>query len=334
MFQRCRILSFNVLRLQKSSFQTTCQGTLSKTEIKEQKNLLFDKEKKRQQSAVGRIEKIEVTYVSPVEEITLVMNKCLSTPADCAKHISEGVVKVSALALVDGSPWDMHKPLTSNCKLELLSLLSPKVNAVNVAFWRTCSFLLGAVIDSSFKDEVKVHLHSFPIPIIKAGSFVYDVYIELPDWRPIKEEMQALSAQFIKFVNQELPLERLETTEDVAMEIFQDNPIKFEQIPNIVRANDGKIVLYRVGDHIDISKGPMVGNSNLIGRCTITAVHKISETDNVYRFQGIALPKGILLNHYAFGILEKRARKLNQTTWIHQSMEDKMESPLKMVSSN
>lgn len=34
------------------------------------------------------------------------------------------------------------------------------------------------------------------------------------------------------------------------------------------------------------------------------------EGKDMYRFQGVALPKGIFLNHVAFGILEKRAAKL------------------------
>ncbi|XP_076294079.1 mitochondrial ribosomal protein L39 [Lasioglossum baleicum] len=334
MFQRSRILCFGALRLQKTSIQSRCESMLSKAETRQRKNQLFDEEKKRQKSSVGRIEKIDVKYQSAVEEITFVMNKMLSTPADCAKHINGGVVKISALALVDGSVWDMHRPLVSDCKLELLNLQSPKVNAVNLAFWRTCSFLLGAVVDTSFKEDVKLHLHSFPVPNVKAGSFVYDVYLELPDWKPTVEEMRAMSAQFVKLTNQQIPIERLETTEEVAQKIFQDNPIKSQQIPDIAKANEEKVVLYRVGEHIDISKGPMVGNTDLIGRCTITAVHKLPQNDSVYRFQGIALPKGILLNHYAYGILEKRARKLNDTTWLNHTIEDTAGSPMKMSASN
>lgn len=307
---------------------------LTKAESRQRKNELFDEEKKRQKSSVGRIEKIDVKYQSAVEEITLVMNKKLSTPADCAKHISEGIIKVSALALVDGSVWDMHRPLVSDCKLELLNLQSPKKNAVNYAFWRTCSFLLGAVVNTSFKDDVKVHLHSFPVPNIKAGSFVYDVYLELPDWKPTTEEMQALSAQFVKLSNEELPIERLETTEEVAQKIFEDNPIKLQQIPNIAKVNQEKVVLYRVGQHIDISKGPMVGNTNLIGRCTVIAVHKVSQNDSIYRFQGIALPRGVFLNHYAYGILENRARKLNNVTWLNKMIEDSVGDLTKMSASN
>lgn len=100
--------------------------------------------------------------------------------------------------------------------------------------------------------------------------------------------------------------------------LFQDNPFKSEQIPSIVKDSDNdRVTLYRLGDHVDISKGPMVSNSGLMGRVTVTAVHKLADgpVDGLYRFQGIALPKGIMLNHFAYSILEKRAKKLNTATW-------------------
>ncbi|OAD52946.1 39S ribosomal protein L39, mitochondrial [Eufriesea mexicana] len=307
---------------------------LSKAEIKERRNLLFEEEKKRQRNAIGRIEKIEVKYQSPIEEVILIMNKCISTPTDCAKHVSEGVSKVSALALVDGLPWDMNQPLTSNCELKFLNLLSPENKAVNAAFWRTCSFILGAVVDMAFKPDVTVHLHSFPVPVIKSGSFIYDVYLDLADWIPTDQETRALSAQYMKLVNQHLPLERLETTESLALDIFQDNPIKMAQIPDIAKSNNNKIILYRIGDHIDISKGPFIGNSSLIGCCTITAAHKIPEEENLYRFQGIALPKGIFLNQFAYGILEKRAKKLNTSTSFTQRNNMKEQYSAEIIGRN
>lgn len=293
---------------------------------------MFEEEKKRQMNAVGRIEKIEVKYQSPVEEVTLVMNKSISTPADCAKHISEGVCKMSALALVDGMPWDMNRPLTSDCNLKLLNLLSPDNKAVNSAFWRTCSFILGAVIDSSFKDDVKVYLHSFPQPIIKSGSFIYDVYLELDDWMPSAQETRALSAQFVKLAHQELPIDRIETTESFALDMFEDNVDKAEQIPSIAKSNDNKVTLYRIGNHVDISKGPMIGNSGLIGRCTVAAAHKLEGKGGLYRFQGIALPKGVLLNHYAYGVLERRARILN-TASTYSALHDNEEENIVELSA-
>lgn len=275
----------------------------------------------------------------------MLMNRNISTPYDCARHISENVAKISAIALVDGRIWDMHRPFTSKCELELVTMQSPRTGAVNYAFWRTCSLILGAVADSAFKENVDVHLHSFPIPAIHSGSFIYDVFIDLPDWKPTDSELRAMSALFVKLTNQELLLERLEVPCGVALDIFQvwngkrftsvyfiklsniisyfhtffqDNPFKSQQIPSIAKNSDNdRVPLYRLGDHIDISKGPMVNNSGLMGRVTVTAVHKLADgpVDGLYRFQGIALPKGILLNHFAYSILEKRAKKLNTATW-------------------
>ena len=328
MFQRCKSFCLS------PNIQSRYQSILSRAKAKERRNLLFEEEKKKQRAAVGRIEKIEVKYQSPVEEVILIMNKCISTPADCAKHVSEGVSKVAALALVDGSPWDMQKPLTSNCELKFLNLLSPENRIVNTAFWRTCSFLLGAIVDSAFQSDIKVHLHSFPVPIIKSGSFIYDVYLELPDWKPTDQEMRALSAEYVKLLNLELPIERIVTTENIAIDMFQDNPFKSEQIPDIAKSNNNEVTLYRVGNHIDISKGPMIGNTSLIGRCTIAAVHKVPDKENLYRFQGVALPKGVLLNQFAYGILEKRARKLNTTTWSFLSNETEDEDVAEISAKN
>ncbi|CAK9800756.1 39S ribosomal protein L39, mitochondrial [Anthophora quadrimaculata] len=186
MFQRCKSLCLNI--------QLRYKSVLSKAEAKERRNLLFEEEKKRQRNAIGRIEKIEVKYQSPVEEITLIMNKHISTPADCAKHISEGVTKVSALALVDAN------------------------------------------------------------------------------WDPTSQEMRALSAQYVKLINKELDIERIETTESVAHIMFLDNPIKLEQIPNIAKCNNNKIILYRMGDHVDISKGPMISRCSTSQRSYVESI--------------------------------------------------------------
>lgn len=336
MFQRCRSLCSVGLKVQ-TQIHLRCVSILSKAEVRKKRNKLFDQEKKRQRNAVGRIEKIEVKYQGPLDKAVLVMNKNLSTPHDCAKHISEGVTTISALALVDGIPWDMHRPLVSDCELKLINLKVPEVFDVNTAFWRTCSLILGAVIDTAFKDDIDVHLHSFPGALIKAGSFVHDAHLSLTDWKPTNAEMRAMSAQFVKLSMAELPVERLEVDQDLALEIFQDNPYKTKQIPNITQDSENEMVtLYRIGDHIDISKGPVVGNTRLIGRCTIASVHKIQLEDgeDLFRFQGVAIPKGILINHFAYGILEERARKLNTIRWISPKIIEQEEDNIAIAAKN
>lgn len=71
--------------------------------------------------------------------------------------------------------------------------------------------------------------------------------------------------------------------------------------------------LYRIGDYIDISRGPMISNTQHLGRASITAVHQIVddvEGFTFYRVQGVALPKDIIINHFAYNILEKRSSNL------------------------
>ncbi|XP_012058696.1 PREDICTED: 39S ribosomal protein L39, mitochondrial [Atta cephalotes] len=325
MLHGCKKFYAGGLKLPVQIMSSRYAGTLSKAEARKRRNQLFDEEKRRQRSELGRIEKIEVKYKLAEEEIIMAMNRNISTPYDCARHISESVAKMSAIALVDNQVWDMHRPFTGDCELQLTTMQSPRIRMVNYAFWRTCSFILGAVADSAFKDNINLHLHSFPIPNITSGSFIYDVFIDLPDWQPTNSELCAMSALFVKLKNRELLLERLEVPSSIALDMFQDNPFKSQQIPNIVKnSNNGKVTLYRMGDHVDISKGPMVSNSGLVGRVTVSAIHRLTDgsMDGLHRFQGIALPKGILLNHFAYGILEKRAKKLNTITWQPHRVEE------------
>lgn len=134
---------------------------LSRTVARKRRSALFEEEKNRQKAAVGRVNKIKVQYSTWDEDVTLLMNQNISTPYDCARHISEGIAKLSALAMVDGKPWDMHRPLEDACDLKLATMRTPSDRSVNNAFWRTCSLVLGSVIETAFKDDIEVHLHSF-----------------------------------------------------------------------------------------------------------------------------------------------------------------------------
>ncbi|XP_066145861.1 large ribosomal subunit protein mL39 [Euwallacea fornicatus] len=281
----------------------------------QRQNEIFISEQKRQRDTVGRIEKIEIQYEGLLEKTNLVMNKNISTPFDCVRHLGDKVRNRSVVALINQSSiWHMHKPLPDSCVLDFLHYRSPNTSIVNKVFWRTCSFLLGAIAYNAFKSNVKLNLHSFPSPNVRSGSFVYDVQLALDNWEPTKSELKVLSIEFIKFCQNEYPIECLDVEKNIALEIFKNNPHKTEQIPDIAAHNGEKVTLFKVGPHIDISRGPMLPNTNHIGRVTVSNVIKLN-TDitgtPVYRFQGVALPRDIMLNHYAYSLIEDRARILN-----------------------
>lgn len=142
---------------------------------------------------------------------------------------------------------------------------------------------------------------------------MHDIVLGAQNWVPNKAEMRAISAEMVKLAAQDLHIERLEVNLDLATEIFKDSHYKSEQLPSIAQQNQSRVTLYRLGDHIDISRGPMVGSTRFLGKCTIAAAHKLSNEgpDNAfYRLQGVALPVGFSLNHFAYGLLEQRAQKL------------------------
>lgn len=148
---------------------------------------------------------------------------------------------------------------------------------------------------------------------VKSGSFVYDVQLSLDNWVPTQNELRVLSIEMIKFCQQNHHIRCLNVSPDLALEIFKNNPHKTKQIPDIAAHHDDKVTLYKAGLHIDISRGPMVTNTNHLGRITVANVIKLNtdiEGGPVYRFQGVSLPKTVILNHFAYGLLEERARKL------------------------
>lgn len=99
--------------------------------------------------------------------------------------------------------------------------------------------MLGAVLQNCIKDVAGLQLHSFPSPNLKSGSFVHDISLNLPDWQPTREELQAISAEMVKLAAQRLKIERLEVGHDLAADMFRDNPYKCEQLPSI--SKNGKM---------------------------------------------------------------------------------------------
>lgn len=61
---------------------------LTNVEATRKRNELFNKEKARQAALITRVEKIRVEHKGPPENCTLLMNKGLSTPFNCAMRMT------------------------------------------------------------------------------------------------------------------------------------------------------------------------------------------------------------------------------------------------------
>ena len=98
-------------QLSKNIHQVARLSNLTNEQIRLKRSKLFEDEKKKQLNRIPRLEKIEVKYVGTPEEAVMIMNKNISSPYNVAQHMSEMLCDRSALALVNGQIWDMHRYL-------------------------------------------------------------------------------------------------------------------------------------------------------------------------------------------------------------------------------
>ncbi|XP_029434499.1 39S ribosomal protein L39, mitochondrial isoform X2 [Rhinatrema bivittatum] len=277
---------------------------------------LFLREKEQQQALYPRIEKIEVTYVGKSHpSTTFVMNRGLSTPYNCAMHLSEWHCQRSVLALVDGEIWDMYRPLTKSCEIQFLTFKDTNPEEVNKAYWRSCAMLLGCVLEQAFKDEYSVELVRAPeVPVI-SGAFCYDVVLDekLDGWSPSAENLHSLTRDAQKPYSQDLPFEPLEVKAKVAMEMFQHDKYKLAMVEERASHDPtGMVRLHRCGDFVDLSEGPHIPRTSFCLQYQVTAAHYLPDDriPHIRRFQGLSLPRHLKAHHTVWHRLVKRSQTL------------------------
>ncbi|MGH0175822.1 UNVERIFIED_CONTAM: hypothetical protein FKN15_071459 [Acipenser sinensis] len=309
----CRVVS----RVLSCRFASSSSAShLSSVELQRLRNDLFTREKARQQSLTPRIEKIEVKLVGKAHPGTLfVMNKGLSTPYSCARHLSEWHSKNSILALVNGEVWDMHCLLTSSCEIQFLTFKDEHPEEVNKAYWRSCAMLMGQVLESAFKEEFSVELLQSPEVPVLSGAFCYDVVLDshLDSWNPSKENLRALTRAVHSLLHQDLPFEPLEVQPKVALEMFQHSKCKQAQVEEkAAHSPQGTVRVYRCGDFVDLSDGPHIPRTGFCSQFEITAAHSLGPGPwgQVRRFQGLSLPRQLQAFHAIWERIRKRAERL------------------------
>ncbi|KAL7677304.1 hypothetical protein ACOME3_003540 [Neoechinorhynchus agilis] len=305
-----------------SSLKTVCTND----QIRKFRSEMFTNERERQASMLRRIEKIKVVVDDPLANqdsdsaptysTTLMMNQNSSTPFHCALHLSEVLCDRSVLTFVDGQPWDMHRSLVSDCSMEFVHFMSDshdKLQSVNRAYWRSCSMVLGYILETCFSNKYPVELCSFPPPNLTSGSFVYDCRLSIPEWVPNQRELRCMSIRAYEIRDECLDFECLNVRRDFAESMFQHNQCKLAQIKEMCSSEDGRVSLYRIGDFVDISQGPMISNTQQLGRFEICSIHNIDSKSygRLQRVQGVSIPAQLRLHYWTFDLLMKRAERLN-----------------------
>ncbi|CAF1112869.1 unnamed protein product [Rotaria sordida] len=314
----------NIIRHYQLRSSSVSINRLTNDEISAHRLRVYAKERQTQMERIRRVEKIEVDVHDPIQSKKLLMNKNLSTPYNCAQHLSSVLVDRSCLALIDDKyVWDINRPLERDCTLKFLHFMEDKCQEQNRAYWRTCSFIIGYILQTAFKSNNYLELCSFPPPQFQFGSFVYDAKLNLGDWQLNRDDLRCLSIQAYKLRDLNLRFESLNISKRVAEEMFSYDRYKLAQIPHMLRLispddNQPRLTVYKMGDcHVDITRGPLISSTKQIGRFEFSAIHQIdvpSYGEQMQRVQALSIPNQLHLHYWTFDYLLERAKKLNRSS--------------------
>ncbi|XP_062383664.1 39S ribosomal protein L39, mitochondrial isoform X2 [Sardina pilchardus] len=216
------------------------------------------------------------------------------------------------------SPTRYHT-LTHSCALTLLTFKDANPLLANQAYWRSCATLLGQVLQNAFKDDFPVELLKIPEVPVTSGAFCCDVVLDpqLDSWTPTEEALQSFTRAAQQLIHRDLLWEPLEVAPPVALEIFAHSRCKQSEVEELAALNpSGTVGIYRCGDHVTLSGGPLVSRTGLCMQYEVTALHSLGQGawGLHRRAQGLSLPRQLPTHHTVWGKLRRRATKLVEVT--------------------
>ncbi|MBE6363186.1 MAG: threonine--tRNA ligase [Lentisphaerae bacterium] len=125
----------------------------------------------------------------------------------------------------------------------------------------SAAHIMAAAVQKIYPDA------KFDIGPATEGGFYYDFDME---HRLVAEDLKEIEKAMKKLIGRKLPFERFETSRAEAQEMLKDQPYKLERLADIPEGE--AISFYRVGDFVDLCRGPHVSNSGEVGAIKLTAI--------------------------------------------------------------
>ncbi len=170
-------------------------------------------------------------------------------PAEIAKMLGARLSKDALAAKVNDKVVDLSYPIKEDCKIEILTFDSKEGKEV---YWHSSSHIMAAAVKRLYPDA-----HFGIGPSIEEG-FYYDfdnLKINENDLVKIEEEIK-------KIIKEDLHFERREISKEEARKLFSKEKFKLELIDGL---EDDIVSTYRLGDFVDLCRGPHVPSSGKIG---------------------------------------------------------------------
>eukprot|EP00271_Cylindrocystis_brebissonii_P011536 TRINITY_DN29384_c0_g1_i1.p1 TRINITY_DN29384_c0_g1~~TRINITY_DN29384_c0_g1_i1.p1 ORF type:complete len:771 (-),score=164.35 TRINITY_DN29384_c0_g1_i1:568-2880(-) len=225
----------------------------------------------------------------------------LTTPFDIAKEISKGLANDALISEVDGTLWDMARPLEGDCKLKFFKFDNDEGRDT---FWHSSAHILGQALEVEYECKLCIG------PCTTRGEgFYYDAFYG--DNTLNEEHFKKIEAGAAKAAKDKQPFERIEVTREQALEMFGNNPFKVEIIKEL--PDDKTITVYRCGPLVDLCRGPHIPNTSHVKafaclKASASYWRGKSDRESLQRVYGISYPDPKKLKEYLMVLEEAKAR--------------------------
>lgn len=218
-----------------------------------------------------------------------------------AESISPRLAKEVLAAKVNGTVWDLTRPLNEDAQVELLKW---EDEGGKYTYWHSSAHLMAEALQQLYPD-VKFGIG----PAIENG-FYYDV--DLGDRTITDEDFSRIEARMQELAARAEPIVRRSISKADAMKMFGDRGevYKTELISEL---EDGKISTYTQGSFTDLCRGPHVPDTSYIKAVKITSVAGAywrgdEKRKQLVRLYGITFPKKKMLDDYLTMLEEAKKR--------------------------
>lgn len=170
---------------------------------------------------------------------------------DIIKTLKPDLNDTAIAAKLNGKLVDLSYRVFEPAELEVLTFNDPEGREI---FWHSSSHIMALAVKRIFKNA-KIAIG----PPIDKG-FYYDFDVEKP-FAP--EDLEKIEKEIEKICQEDLPFERLETSKDEAIKLFEqmDETYKVEILKEI---NEEVVSLYKTGEFIDLCRGPHIPSTKMV----------------------------------------------------------------------
>ncbi|MDO4595242.1 MAG: threonine--tRNA ligase [Tissierellia bacterium] len=203
---------------------------------------------------------------------------------DVTRDISEGLLRVSMGAVVNGDIKGLEEEIEEDSDFRVVKFDDIEGKKI---FWHTTSHLMAYAVQELFKDA------KFAIGPATDRGFYYDIDI---DHRFVPEDLEKIEKKMYELAKKDFKMERIEISRNEAIEYFKERnqDYKVEIIEDL--DEDEKITMYKMGDFVDLCKGPHLKSTKQIKAIKLTSIagaYWRGDSDNkmLQRIYGISFPK-------------------------------------------